>query len=63
MNAFCRTDRLEALLRSLDPNQPLFMGQAGQGTSDEYGQLALAHDENYCMGGPGVILSREAMRR
>jgi chondroitin sulfate synthase len=59
---YVRGDRLEALLRSLDPSRPLFIGQAGQGTSEEYGTLSLAHNENYCMGGPGIILSRAAMK-
>lgn len=39
------------------------IGQAGRGNSLEIGQLALDHDENFCMGGPGVILSRETLRR
>ena len=38
---FVRTDRLEMLLRSLDPSVPHFIGQAGLGTPEEYGLLNL----------------------
>ena len=31
------------------------------GTKDEYGKLALGENENFCMGGPGIILSRETL--
>ncbi len=33
------------------------------GTKDEYGKLALGENENFCMGGPGIILSRETLAR
>ena len=39
------------------------MGQPGMGTKDEYGKLALGENENFCMGGPGIILSRETLAR
>lgn len=38
-------------------------GQAGKGNSEEFGLLSLEFDENFCMGGPGVILSSETLRR
>lgn len=38
-------------------------GQAGKGNTEEFGLLSLEYDENFCMGGPGVILSRETLRR
>lgn len=34
------------------------IGQAGLGNTAEYGQLALGQEDNYCMGGPGVVMSR-----
>lgn len=39
------------------------LGQAGKGNTEEFGLLSLEYDENFCMGGPGVILSRETLRR
>lgn len=39
------------------------IGQAGKGNSEEFGLLSLEFDENFCMGGPGVVLSSETLRR
>ena len=33
------------------------------GTKEEYGKLALGENENFCMGGPGIIFSRETLAR
>lgn len=49
-DVYLRMDKLEVVLRSLNSSQPLFVGQAGLGTPEEYGQLSLGDDENYCMG-------------
>lgn len=80
-DVYVRLDKLEVFLRSLNSSQPLFLGQAGLGTPEEYGQLSLGEDDNYCMGkaillkvlvldyiflllgGPGIIISRETLRR
>ncbi|XP_034943351.1 chondroitin sulfate synthase 1 [Chelonus insularis] len=62
-DVYIRTDKLEKLLRSIDSSKPMYIGQAGRGNSEEIGQLSLNYDENFCMGGPGVIISRETMRR
>lgn len=62
-DVYVRTDRLETLLRSVDSSLPRYIGQAGRGNSEEFGLLSLEYDENFCMGGPGVVLSRETLRR
>ncbi|XP_034178749.1 chondroitin sulfate synthase [Osmia lignaria lignaria] len=62
-DVYVRTDRLEKLLRSVDSRRAMYIGQAGRGNSEEFGLLSLEYDENFCMGGPGVILSRETLRR
>ena len=62
-DVYVRTDRLEKLLRSVNSNRAMYIGQAGRGNSEEFGLLSLEYDENFCMGGPGVILSRETLRR
>jgi chondroitin sulfate synthase len=59
---YVRGDRLERLLRSLDPEKAQLLGQAGLGNTAEYGQLSLGQQDNYCMGGPGVVMSRETLR-
>lgn len=62
-DVFIKTDKLERLLRSVDSRKPQFIGQAGRGNTEEFGSLSLEYDENFCMGGPGVILSRETLKR
>ena len=58
---YVRGERLGKILRSLDPNKAHLIGQAGLGNAAEYGQLSLGPNQNYCMGGPGVVLSREVL--
>ncbi|UJR16156.1 hypothetical protein I4U23_003067 [Adineta vaga] len=62
-DVYIRTDNLEKLLRSIDNRKPYYIGQPGMGTKEEYGKLALGENENFCMGGPGIILSRETLAR
>mgnify|MGYP002378439989 FL=1 len=62
-DVYIRTDNLEKLLRSIDNRKPYYIGQPGMGTKDEYGKLALGENENFCMGGPGIIISRETLAR
>ena len=40
-----------------------YIGQPGTGTKEEYGKLGLGANENFCMGGPGIILSHETLAR
>uniref|UniRef100_A0ACB8E6A4 Chondroitin sulfate synthase 1 n=1 Tax=Sphaerodactylus townsendi TaxID=933632 RepID=A0ACB8E6A4_9SAUR len=62
-DVYVKGDKLESFLRSLNSSEPLFLGQTGLGTTEEMGKLALEPGENFCMGGPGVIMSREVLRR
>ncbi|XP_015599043.1 chondroitin sulfate synthase 1 isoform X2 [Cephus cinctus] len=62
-DVYVRTDRLERLLRSVDSRRARYIGQAGRGNSEEFGLLSLEYDENFCMGGPGVVMSRETLKR
>lgn len=39
------------------------IGQAGRGNSEEIDKLWLESDENFCMGGPGIIMSRETLKK
>ncbi|KAK4293061.1 hypothetical protein Pmani_034213 [Petrolisthes manimaculis] len=58
---YVRTDKLELFLRSVNSSNPRFIGQTGQGNKEEFGHLGLKNDENFCMGGPGVIMSRQTL--
>ncbi len=54
---------LKRFLRRLNSSRPLFLGQTGVGNEAEFGQLALHRHENFCMGGPGVVLSRTTLAK
>ncbi|KAG7278130.1 hypothetical protein CRUP_019440 [Coryphaenoides rupestris] len=62
-DVYIKSERLEGFLRSLNSSEAIFLGQTGMGARDELGKLALEPGENFCMGGPGVIMSREVLRR
>lgn len=62
-DVYVRNDRMQLFLQSIDSRKPWFIGQTGRGNSEEFGLLSLESDENFCMGGPGVILSRETLKR
>ncbi|XP_018318487.1 chondroitin sulfate synthase 1 [Agrilus planipennis] len=61
-DVYVKTNKLETFLRSVDSRKPWFIGQTGRGNSEEFGLLSLEDDQNFCMGGPGVIMSRETLR-
>ena len=54
-------DKLIAFLASLDSGVLYYIGQAAFGRKHEKGKLGLSQDMPYCMGGPGVILSRSTL--
>lgn len=60
---FLSGEKLEEFLRSLNSSKPLYLGQTGLGNIEELGKLGLEPGENFCMGGPGMIFSREVLRR
>ncbi|XP_038077297.1 chondroitin sulfate synthase 1-like [Patiria miniata] len=62
-DVYVRGDRLEPFLRSINSSQRLFIGQAGLGKQEELGLLNLETGDNFCMGGPGMIFSRETLRK
>ncbi|XP_029472946.1 chondroitin sulfate synthase 3, partial [Rhinatrema bivittatum] len=62
-DVYIKGDKLEEFLRSLNSSKPLYLGQTGLGNMEELGKLGLEPGENFCMGGPGMIFSREVLRR
>ena len=54
---------LAKFLRSINSSAPHFIGQAGLGNKDEVGQLNLDKNENFCMGGPGMVLSQVVLEK
>lgn len=61
-DVYVRGGRLEALLAQMDPNERVYLGRAGTGRAEDIKRLELRKYERYCMGGPGVVLSRAALR-
>ena len=61
-DVYVKGDRLSKFLYTINSSQSLFIGQAGLGNKDEFGQLSLDRDENFCMGGPGMIFSRRTLQ-
>ncbi|KAM8961728.1 chondroitin sulfate synthase 3 [Pelodytes ibericus] len=62
-DVYIKGDKLESFLRSLNSSKPLYLGQTGLGNIEELGKLGLEPGENFCMGGPGMIFSREVLKR
>ncbi|XP_054159203.1 chondroitin sulfate synthase 1-like [Oppia nitens] len=56
-DVYVNTEKLDQFLRSVNSSKPQFIGQAGVGNKEEFGRLSLESNENFCMGGPGVIMS------
>ena len=61
-DVFIKGDRLEKFLRSINSSIPQYIGQAGTGKREEVGKLYLNKNENFCMGGPGVVMSHVTLR-
>lgn len=62
-DVYIKGGRLQSFLRSINSSRALFIGQAGLGTKEEFGQLSLEENENFCMGGPGIVLSQTTLKR
>ena len=61
-DVYVKVPQLLEFLAPLDHREPLYIGQAGRGRGVEEGKLGLGWHHNFCMGGPGVLLSSEALR-
>ncbi len=61
-DVYIKPDKLEFFLRSLDSSKVYFIGQGGVGAKSDVGKLFLDVDENFCMGGTGMIMSQAALR-
>lgn len=54
--------KLQALLMNFDYNEIVVLGRPGVGADADMPRLRLLPHEAYCMGGPGMIFSRGAMK-
>lgn len=62
-DVYVRNDKLANLLRSLNSSNDIYLGHAGTGAKKERGKLQLLPGDNYCMGGPGMVLSQSVLRK
>lgn len=62
-DVYIKGTKLTSFLRSVNSSVPHFMGQAGIGTTEERDKLSLRENENFCMGGPGIVMSRATLQR
>lgn len=60
-DVFVNVHRLRSFLAQLNSSRPLYLGQTGVGNDEEFGQLNLHLNENFCMGGPGAIISHRTL--
>ncbi|CAI8036136.1 Chondroitin sulfate synthase 1 [Geodia barretti] len=58
---YVRVGPLVEFLSTLDPSTDLYIGQPGIGKPDDWERIQLYPNEHYCMGGPGVVLSRSLL--
>ncbi|XP_041350507.1 chondroitin sulfate synthase 1-like [Gigantopelta aegis] len=58
---FINVSNLELFLKSLDSSKPKYIGQPGLFKPNETGDQNVGPTTPFCMGGPGVILSRKSM--
>ena len=61
-DVYVNTERLEAFLSKLNSSMPYFIGQTGLGNKEEMNHLNLGANENFCMGGPGIVISSATLR-
>ena len=62
-DVYVRNDRLAEFLHSLNSSDDIHLGHAGIGAKEELGMLSMNPGDNYCIGGPGVILSRSVLKK
>lgn len=62
-DVYVRGDKMEGFLQSLNSSDDLYIGQAGTGIKSEKGKLGLAENDNFCMGGPSVLMSASTLRK
>lgn len=62
-DVYIRTDLLGQFLRSVNSNKVQFLGQPGVGRKEIKEDLGLGANDNYCMGGPGMVFSRHTLKK
>jgi len=61
-DVYVNGERLLKFLGGIDHSELHFLGQAGRGRGKEEGHLSLLWNQNFCMGGTGMILSQTTLK-
>ena len=61
-DVYLRTHKLRSYLLRLDSSEDLVIGQPGTGKKEEIGKLGLGKDDNFCLGGPGIMMTSNVLR-
>ena len=62
-DVFVNVEHLLTFLSGIDARRHHFIGQAGRGRGEEEGKLSLLWNQNFCMGGTGMVLSRPTLKQ
>ena len=62
-DVYVRTDKLREFINKLDSSEDVYLGCAGMAKTKAKAYLKLGQSENYCMGGPGVVISSSTLRK
>ena len=62
-DVYIKGEKLAKFLASINSSELHYIGQSGVGRAREKGKLGLSDSKTYCMGGPGVIMSRATLAK
>lgn len=62
-DTYIKGDELVKFLHSVKSDGTPVIGSTGLGVKSDEGRLGLQSGENYCMGGPGMVIPREVLRK
>lgn len=62
-DVYMRIDRLGSYLKRLDSSEDIVIGQPGVGNKREVGKLGLGKNDNFCLGGPGIIMTSNVLKK
>ena len=62
-DVYIKGEKLGRFLASVNSSEIYYIGHSGTGRKDEQGKLGLPDSKTYCMGGPGVIMSRATLAK
>ena len=62
-DVYIKGEKLSKFLASVNSSEMYYIERSGTGIKEEKGKLGLSDGKTYCMGGPGVIISRATLAK